>query len=202
MTTPVSGTINLTDVFAELFISNSSREFPISLGDADVLALAGKTGLPISLYDLYGKTSVNTSGHNIATAPTGSYTATDADADMHGSRAAFTFYSNGVWGIDLSPSADAASSSKATGGCWVSAPTPGIGAKYSYTLTCTGDYTASTSGTLAKDLTVQVTAGGAWEHSNSQSTSVTLVITEIANPTNVKTITFSLTAYGVRITDL
>lgn len=202
MTLPASGTISFTDVFAELSVSNGARAFPISLGDADVLALAGKTGLPISLSDLYGKTSVNTSGHNLATAPTGAYTATDEGADMHGSRAAFTFYSNGVWFVDLAPFADAATSGKATGGCWVSAPSPGVGAKYSYTLTCTGGYNASTSGTLATDLTVQVTAGGAPEHSNSQSTAVTLVITEIANPANVKTINFSMTAFGVRITNL
>ena len=57
MTTPASGTISLTDVMTELRVTNPGRAYPISLGDADVLALAGKGGPPISLTDLYNKTS-------------------------------------------------------------------------------------------------------------------------------------------------
>lgn len=57
MTLPASGAISLTDVLNELKVTNSSRALPISLGDSDVLALAGKSAPPISLSDLYGKSS-------------------------------------------------------------------------------------------------------------------------------------------------
>lgn len=57
MTLPASGAIGLTDVLNELKITTPSRALPISLGDSDVLALAGKSAPPISLSDLYGKSS-------------------------------------------------------------------------------------------------------------------------------------------------
>lgn len=57
MTLPASGLISLSDVLTELQKANGSRALPISLGDADVLALAGKSAPPISLSDLYGKSS-------------------------------------------------------------------------------------------------------------------------------------------------
>lgn len=57
MTLPASGTISLSDVLAELQVTAPSRALPISLGDSDVLALAGKSAAPISLSDLYGKSS-------------------------------------------------------------------------------------------------------------------------------------------------
>jgi hypothetical protein len=57
MTLPASGAISLSDVLAELRITNPARAETISLGDADVLALAGKSAPPISLSDLYGKSS-------------------------------------------------------------------------------------------------------------------------------------------------
>lgn len=53
MTLPVSGPISLGDVAAELGIG-----LPLSLGDSRVLALAGKSAPPISLSDLYGKSSI------------------------------------------------------------------------------------------------------------------------------------------------
>lgn len=62
MTLQASGTISLTDVLNELRIANSGRSAVISLGDADVLALAGKGGAPISLNDLYGKSSFSAIG--------------------------------------------------------------------------------------------------------------------------------------------
>jgi len=57
MTLPTSGAIGLTDVMNELRVSNPGRAYPIGLGDADVLALAGKSAPPLSLSDLYGKSS-------------------------------------------------------------------------------------------------------------------------------------------------
>lgn len=57
MTLPTSGSLSLSNVLAELQIANPARALPISLGDPDVLALAGKSALPISLSDLYGKSS-------------------------------------------------------------------------------------------------------------------------------------------------
>jgi hypothetical protein len=81
MTLPASGSITLAQVAGELGIS-----LPLSLGDSRVLALAGKSGLPISLSDLYGKSgqaprSATASGsdqqYNSASAPgTGSATGT------------------------------------------------------------------------------------------------------------------------------
>lgn len=57
MTLPTSGTISLTLVINELRIANSSRTYPISLGDSDVRTLAGKPSGAISLSDLYGKSA-------------------------------------------------------------------------------------------------------------------------------------------------
>lgn len=47
--------ISLADVMAELRIANPNRAYPLSLGDTDVRALAGKPSGPISLGDLYGR---------------------------------------------------------------------------------------------------------------------------------------------------
>lgn len=55
--TPSAPPISLGDVLTELKVANPSRTLPISLGDADVLALAGKSAPPISLSDLCGKSS-------------------------------------------------------------------------------------------------------------------------------------------------
>lgn len=57
MTLPTSGALSLSDVLVELQTANSARAAPINLGDADVLALAGVSAPPISLSDLYGKSS-------------------------------------------------------------------------------------------------------------------------------------------------
>lgn len=58
MTTPAPGQpIGLTDVLTELRITNPGRALPISLGDADVRALAGIPSGPISLGDCSGKTN-------------------------------------------------------------------------------------------------------------------------------------------------
>lgn len=57
MTLPASAPISLGDVLTEIRRINPSRALPISLGDADVRALAGKPSGPISLSDLYGKSS-------------------------------------------------------------------------------------------------------------------------------------------------
>lgn len=58
MTLPTTGSLSLTDVMTELRVANPSRAYPISLGDSDVLSLAGKSAPPISLSDLYGKSSI------------------------------------------------------------------------------------------------------------------------------------------------
>lgn len=57
MTIRTSPPISLTDVLTELRVVNPGRALPISLGDADVRALAGKPSGAISLTDLYGKSS-------------------------------------------------------------------------------------------------------------------------------------------------
>lgn len=57
MTIRATPPISLSDVMAELRITNSGRQFPISLGDADVRALAGKPSGAISLSDLYSRSS-------------------------------------------------------------------------------------------------------------------------------------------------
>lgn len=57
MTLPASGAISLTDVMTELRTVNAGRAYPISLGDADVLALAGVAGPANSLSNLYGKSA-------------------------------------------------------------------------------------------------------------------------------------------------
>jgi hypothetical protein len=57
MTLPASGAISLTQVMNELRNANPARAYPISLGDADVRALAGVASGAISLSNLYGKSS-------------------------------------------------------------------------------------------------------------------------------------------------
>lgn len=54
------GSISLGDVLTELRTADANRGYPISLGDADVRALAGKPSGDISLTDLYGKSAVAT----------------------------------------------------------------------------------------------------------------------------------------------
>lgn len=57
MTLPVSGAMGLLDVLAELKLANPGRSLPISLGDTDVRALAGKPSGAIALSDLRGKSA-------------------------------------------------------------------------------------------------------------------------------------------------
>lgn len=64
MTLPASGAISLTQVLAELRISNPGRSAVIGLGDADVRALAGVASGPISLSNLYGKSSFTVTGNS------------------------------------------------------------------------------------------------------------------------------------------
>lgn len=54
------GSISLAEVLTELRIANPGRSYPISLGDADVRALASIPSGPISLTDLYGKSAIAT----------------------------------------------------------------------------------------------------------------------------------------------
>lgn len=56
MTLPTSGAISTDQIMAELRIANSSRAYPLSLTDADVLSLAGKSAPPVTMPDdFYGK---------------------------------------------------------------------------------------------------------------------------------------------------
>lgn len=57
MTLPVSGALTLDAVMTELRLVTPSRAYPISLGDSDVRSLAGVPSGPISLTNLYGKSS-------------------------------------------------------------------------------------------------------------------------------------------------
>jgi hypothetical protein len=58
MTIRSSPPVSLSDVMVELRVTSPGRAYPISLGDADVRALAGVLSGPISLSDLYGKSSM------------------------------------------------------------------------------------------------------------------------------------------------
>ena len=86
MTLQSSGAISLTDVLNEIRTVNAGRTNPISLGDSDVLALAGHAGPACTLSDLYGKTagSGSTGGTGGSTGggstPTPTITCTDASA--------------------------------------------------------------------------------------------------------------------------
>lgn len=56
MTLPTSGQISTDQIMAELRIANPGRAYPISTSDADVLALAGKAGPPVTIpNDFWGK---------------------------------------------------------------------------------------------------------------------------------------------------
>jgi len=57
MTLPVYGALTLDAVMTELRLVEPSRAYPISLGDADVRALAGVPSGSISMTSLYGKSS-------------------------------------------------------------------------------------------------------------------------------------------------
>lgn len=57
MTLPASAPITLAQVMTELRTVTPSRAYPISLGDADVRALAGVPSGAISLTNLYGKSA-------------------------------------------------------------------------------------------------------------------------------------------------
>lgn len=63
--------ISLSDVMDELRTANPNRQFPLALGDADVRALAGISSGPISLGNLYGKSSyIPMTGQGISDAST------------------------------------------------------------------------------------------------------------------------------------
>lgn len=57
MTISASAPISLADVMAELRVIAPTRAYPISLGDADVRALAGVPSGPVKLTNLLGKSS-------------------------------------------------------------------------------------------------------------------------------------------------
>jgi hypothetical protein len=81
MTLQASGVISLTDVMNEIRLVNAGRAYPISLGDADVRALAGVPSGAISLSSLYGKSSYipmnvtgNSDSHGASSASGGTVT--------------------------------------------------------------------------------------------------------------------------------
>jgi hypothetical protein len=93
MTLPASGSISLGDVAAEL-----GAGLPLSLGDSRVLALAGKGALPISLSDLYGKSSIPpltanaTGGYSSGSSTTsGGTVSTSATASPSGGVAPYSY---------------------------------------------------------------------------------------------------------------
>ena len=58
MTLPTSGSISTDQILAELRVANANRNYPLSLNDADVLALAGKSAPPVTMPDdFYGKSA-------------------------------------------------------------------------------------------------------------------------------------------------
>jgi len=62
MTLATSGTLSSDDLLAELRLANPNRNYPLGLLDTDVLALAGKSGPPVTMPgDFYGK-SVSSGG--------------------------------------------------------------------------------------------------------------------------------------------
>lgn len=59
MTLPASGSISTDQILAELRTANPSRNYPLSTLDADVLALAGKSGPPVKMPDdFWGKSVI------------------------------------------------------------------------------------------------------------------------------------------------
>lgn len=125
MTLPASGSISLGQVLDELRVANSNRGLPISLGDADVLALAGKSGPPISLGDLYGKSAIaplTAVGNN-------DYTFTNSSAANGTARAYPSVTVSGgsgartyAWSILSTNNASATLSNTGNIGCTVSVP--------------------------------------------------------------------------------
>lgn len=89
MTLPTSGAITIGQVATELGAS-----LPLSLGDSRVLQLAGKSGAPISLSDLYGKSALSITGFSTA-AGANSNTVT-VSATVRGGSGAVTY----AWSAD------------------------------------------------------------------------------------------------------
>lgn len=125
MTLPASGYISLGQVLDELRVANPNRGLPISLGDADVLALAGKSGPPISLGDLYGKSAISplsATGNNDYTFTNSVYGNGTARAypsvTVSGGSGPRTF----VWSILSTNKASATVSNTNAPGCTVSVP--------------------------------------------------------------------------------
>lgn len=59
MTLPASGSISTDQILAELRTANPSRNYPLSTLDADVLALAGRSGPPVKMPDdFWGKSVI------------------------------------------------------------------------------------------------------------------------------------------------
>ena len=58
MTLPTSGSISTDQILAELRVANPGRNYPLNTLDADVLALAGKSGPPVKMPDdFWGKSA-------------------------------------------------------------------------------------------------------------------------------------------------
>lgn len=144
MTLPTTGSLSLSDVLTELKIANPSRTAPISLGDADVLALAGKSAPPISLSDLYGKSGIPpvvVTGHgdsNSVTSAVGTQVACHPSATYTGGNGAAPSY---FWEFVTNPN-----------GCAISNQT-------SQTCTVTHAYTTNSSGSASATLKCTVTTG-------------------------------------------
>lgn len=80
MTLPTSGSISSDQFLAELRVKTAGRNYPLSLDDADVLALAGKTAPPVTMPDdFYGKSVAPPEMTLEAFGDTGSKSSTAAD---------------------------------------------------------------------------------------------------------------------------
>jgi hypothetical protein len=157
MTLQASGAISLTDVLNELRIANTGRNNPISLGDSDVLALAGKGGNPTSLSDLYGKSSFKVTGNS----------ASNKVSSINGAGTCWTYPSVTViggssvtyqWTVTASSGVGATLGSATSQTCSLSSSySQNTDGYYSVTLQC-----AVRNGNGATITVTDVTANGSW----------------------------------------
>lgn len=160
MTLPASGPISLTDVITELRIVNPGRAYPISLGDADVLSLAGVAGPANSLTNLYGKssyTAMSGSVPNVSdTAPAGAnYTAHVVVAvSFTGGLAPFSYVWSKVSGTGGASSVTAANAASTTADFTISIASP-IGEVRTEVVQCI--VTDATAATMTRTGTVTLT---------------------------------------------
>lgn len=117
MTITATAPITLANVMAELRTVTPGRAYPISLGDADVRALAGVPSGPISLNNLLGKSAytamsgtMNDQVDSATIAPGGDYTKSVAvSLSLAGGQAPFSYAWEKVSGVGTVTEVNAAS---------------------------------------------------------------------------------------------